>query len=81
MVHSEPGVHRAPNAPSRHFAATQQLGRFRSEADIERFSVCADSVAFGPFRPFAATQQLGRFPSEADIERFSVCIEPVANDP
>jgi hypothetical protein len=27
------------NGPSRHFATTQQLGRFRSEADIARFSV------------------------------------------
>jgi enoyl-ACP reductase-like protein len=33
---------------SRHFAATQQFGRFRSEADIERFSVCTEPVAFGP---------------------------------
>ena len=34
--------------PSRHFAATQQFGRFRSEADIERFSVCTEPVAFDP---------------------------------
>ena len=33
---------------ARHFAATQQFGRFRSEADIERFSVCTDPVAFDP---------------------------------
>ena len=33
---------------SRHFAATQQFGRFRSEADIERFSVCTEPVAFDP---------------------------------
>jgi len=36
--------------PSRHFAATQQFGRFRSEADIERFSVCAGPVALDPIR-------------------------------
>ena len=36
--------------PSRHFAATQQFGRFRSEADIERFSVCTDPVANDPLR-------------------------------
>ena len=39
---------KSPNAslgPSRHFAATQQFGRFRSEADIERFSVCTEPVA------------------------------------
>ena len=34
--------------PSRHFAATQQFSWFRSEADVERFSVCADPVAFDP---------------------------------
>ncbi len=28
--------------PLRHFVATQQCGRFRSEVDIERFSVRAD---------------------------------------
>ena len=38
------------NGPSRHFAATQQFGRSRSEADIERFSVCAEPVAFDPRR-------------------------------
>ena len=40
----------SPNGPSRHFAATQQFGRFRSEADIERFSVCTEPVAFDPQR-------------------------------
>ena len=38
------------NDPSRHFAATQQFGRSRGEADIERFSVCAEPVAFDPYR-------------------------------
>ena len=38
----------AAHSPSRHFAATQQLGRIWSEADIERFSVCAEPVAFDP---------------------------------
>ena len=38
----------SPYGP-RHFAATQQLGRFRSEADIERFSVCTERVAFDPY--------------------------------
>jgi len=33
---------------SRHFAATQQFSRFRSEADIERFSGPADHVAIDP---------------------------------
>jgi len=36
--------------PSRHFAATQQFSRVRSEADIERFSMCAEPVAIDPFR-------------------------------
>jgi len=30
-------------------AATQQFVRFRSEADIERFSVCTEPVAFDRF--------------------------------
>ena len=34
--------------------ATQQCGRFRSEADIERFSVCTEPVAFDPKRTSAA---------------------------
>ena len=34
--------------PSLHFAATQQFGRFRSEADIERFSVCTEPVTYDP---------------------------------
>ena len=34
--------------PKRHFAAAQQFGRFRSEADIKRFSVCAEPVANDP---------------------------------
>jgi len=33
---------------SRHFAATQQFGCFRSEADIEPFSVCSEPVANDP---------------------------------
>jgi hypothetical protein len=31
LANSEPSTH----GPSRHFAATQQIGRFRSEADIK----------------------------------------------
>jgi len=38
--------------PSRHFVATQQSGRYRGEADIERFSVCAEPVAFRPIASF-----------------------------
>jgi hypothetical protein len=38
----------AVDGPSRHFAATQQFSRFRSEADIEWFSVCTEPVEFGP---------------------------------
>jgi hypothetical protein len=34
--------------PSRHFAATRQFSRFQSKADIQRFSVCTDPVAFDP---------------------------------
>jgi len=41
------------DGPSRHFATRQQFGRFRSEADIERFSVCAEPVAFDPTRTSA----------------------------
>ena len=47
LANPEPSTH----GPSRHFAATQQFGRFRSEADIERFSVCTERVAFDPERP------------------------------
>ena len=36
--------------PSRNFAVTQQLGRIWSEADIERFSVRTEPVAFDPKR-------------------------------
>ena len=32
LANSEPSTH----GPSRHFAATQQFSRFRSEADIQR---------------------------------------------
>jgi len=33
---------------SRNFAATQQFGRVRSEANIVRFLVCTELVAFDP---------------------------------
>ena len=57
-------VHESVPGPSRYLAATQQLSRFRSEADIGRFSVCADPVAFDPSRTLGLTRisaQLGRF--------------------
>ena len=41
--------------PSRHFAATQQFGCLRSEADIERFSLCIELVALDPNRTWRRT--------------------------
>jgi hypothetical protein len=38
-------VFMSPSGPSRHFAAAQQLGRFRREADIDRQARSAGSVA------------------------------------
>jgi hypothetical protein len=34
--------------PLRHFAATQQFGRFRSEADIQRAALTARIYEYGP---------------------------------
>ena len=47
-------LHASGVGPSRHFAATQQFSRFRSEADIERFSVCTEAVAIDPKRTLIA---------------------------
>ena len=40
LANSEPSTH----GPSRHFAATQQFGRFRSEADIQRAASTAHAL-------------------------------------
>src|SRR6187431_3188239 len=56
LANSEPSTH----GPSRHFAATQQFGRFRIEADIERFSVCTDSVANDPKHTCTCDKGRGR---------------------
>jgi hypothetical protein len=38
------------HGPSRQFAVTQQLGRFRSEADVDRSSLLANRYANDPKR-------------------------------
>ena len=60
LANPEPSTH----GPSLHFAATQQLGRIRSEADIDRFSVRTEAVAFDPLadilHPLRCFPNLGR---------------------
>jgi hypothetical protein len=41
-------VHESPRGTSRHFAATQDVGRFRTEADMNRQARPAASVANDP---------------------------------
>ena len=45
------------HCPSRHFATTQHLGRFRSEADINWQARPAVSVANDPIRTFGAAMK------------------------
>ena len=47
--------------PSRHFAAAQQLGRFRSEADINWQARSAGSVANGPKGDIGDCPDIARF--------------------
>ena len=53
--------------PSRHFAATQQLGRSRRKADIERFSVCTEPVAFDPGADIAAGRSRAGYYAVANL--------------
>jgi hypothetical protein len=47
--------------PSRHFAAAQRLGRFRSEADINWQARSAGSVANGPKGDIGDCLDIARF--------------------
>ena len=60
-INSKGVRHDVQIGPSRHFAATQQCGRLRSVADIERFSVCTEPVAFDPmYGPAVRRKRLRR---------------------
>jgi len=49
----------ALRSPFATFRGAQQFGRCRSEADIERFSVCTEPVAFDPVQTLAIGPENG----------------------
>jgi hypothetical protein len=53
-----------PSGPSRHFAAAQQLGRFRREADIKWQAGPAGKVANDPQQTFDVLHSRGRLPGK-----------------
>jgi hypothetical protein len=74
LANSEPSTH----GPTRHFAATQDVGRFGTETDINRQARPAASVANDPKRTWAERSRcllLSQFQC-ANLSRYGACPEP-----